>query len=86
MIVCRSAAELKRMQEAGRLVGEVLSELASRVAPGVNTADDAWEQDVYESELDDAIADLESQASDFRAEGPEVVDAFWAGVQSGLDA
>jgi methionyl aminopeptidase len=39
VIVCRSAEELKRMREAGRLVGEVLTELASRVAPGVTTAD-----------------------------------------------
>jgi methionyl aminopeptidase len=39
VIVCRSAAELDRMREAGRLVGEVLTELASVVAPGVTTAD-----------------------------------------------
>ena len=39
MIVCRSSEELKRMREAGRLVGEVLTELAARVAPGVTTAD-----------------------------------------------
>ena len=39
MIVCRSAEELKRMREAGRLVGEVLTELAAHVAPGVTTAD-----------------------------------------------
>jgi methionyl aminopeptidase len=47
MIVCRSAAELERMRAAGRLVGEVLSELAARVAPGVTTA-----------ELDRAAEDL----------------------------
>jgi methionyl aminopeptidase len=39
VIVCRSAAELDRMREAGRLVGEVLAELAAHVAPGVTTAD-----------------------------------------------
>ena len=39
MIVCRSAAELERLREAGRLVGEVLAELAAAVAPGVSTAD-----------------------------------------------
>ena len=39
MIVCRSAAELERMREAGRLVGEVLSELSARVGPGVSTAE-----------------------------------------------
>ena len=39
MIVCRSTAELQRMREAGRLVGEVLTELAALVAPGITTAD-----------------------------------------------
>ncbi len=39
MIVCRSAAELAKMREAGRLVGEVLTALAAAVAPGVTTAD-----------------------------------------------
>jgi methionyl aminopeptidase len=39
VIVCRSAAELERMRDAGRLVGEVLTELAAAVAPGVSTGD-----------------------------------------------
>jgi methionyl aminopeptidase len=39
VIVCRSTAELERMREAGRLVGEVLTELTAHVAPGVTTAD-----------------------------------------------
>jgi methionyl aminopeptidase len=39
MIVCRSASELERLHEAGRLVGEVLTDLAARVAPGVTTAE-----------------------------------------------
>lgn len=39
MIVCRSVAELERMRAAGRLVGDVLAELASKVAPGLTTAD-----------------------------------------------
>jgi len=39
VIICRSAAELEKMRTAGRLVGEVLTELAGHVAPGVTTAD-----------------------------------------------
>jgi methionyl aminopeptidase len=39
VIVCRSAAELEKMREAGRLVGEVLTELAAKVAPGISTAE-----------------------------------------------
>ena len=39
MIVCRSAAELERMREVGRLVADVLAELSQLVAPGATTAD-----------------------------------------------
>jgi methionyl aminopeptidase len=39
VIVCRSTAELEKMRDAGRLVGEVLTELTSLVAVGVTTAD-----------------------------------------------
>jgi methionyl aminopeptidase len=39
MIVCRSHDELAKMRAAGRLVGEVLTELSAMVAPGVTTAD-----------------------------------------------
>jgi methionyl aminopeptidase len=46
VIVCRSTAELEKMRAAGRLVGEVLTELTARVAPGVTTAalDDVAEE------------------------------------------
>jgi methionyl aminopeptidase len=39
VIICRSDAEIERMREAGRLVGEVLTELASLVSPGVTTGE-----------------------------------------------
>jgi len=39
VIVCRSAAELEKMREAGRLVGEVLTELTTLVRPGITTAE-----------------------------------------------
>ena len=39
MIICRSVAELERMRDAGRLVAEVLAELAAHVTPGATTAD-----------------------------------------------
>jgi hypothetical protein len=51
---------------------------------GVVTAGDSFEQDLYQVELDDAVADLDSQASDFRSAGPEVEQAFWEGVDAGL--
>ena len=51
---------------------------------GAVTSEDAWEADLYEAELDYALDDLTSQASDFRAQGPEVHQAFWEGFQDGL--
>jgi len=39
VIICRTAAELDKMRAAGRLVGQVLTALAAKVAPGVTTAD-----------------------------------------------
>jgi methionyl aminopeptidase len=51
VIVCRSATELERMRTAGRLVGEVLTQVSARVAPGVSTA-----------ELDELAEDLITRA------------------------
>jgi methionyl aminopeptidase len=39
LIVCRSQAEIARMQTANQLVADVLAELEAEVAPGVTTAD-----------------------------------------------
>jgi methionyl aminopeptidase len=39
MIVCRSAAELRRLRAANQLVGRVLQQLRKAVAPGVTTAE-----------------------------------------------
>jgi hypothetical protein len=51
---------------------------------GATSTDDEWEADVYEAELETAVEDLNSQAEEFRTEGPEVQQAFWDGVQDGL--
>jgi len=51
---------------------------------GSRTTDDAWEADLYQAELDVALDDLSTGASDFRAQGPEVHQAFWQGVDDGL--
>jgi hypothetical protein len=51
---------------------------------GANTTDDGFEADLYQAELDVALDDLSSQASDFRTQGPEVHQAFWEGVDAGL--
>ena len=59
---------------------------AAEGAIGAATAEDAWEQDVYQAELEVAMDDLVDGASDFRADGPQVHQGFWEGVQDGLDA
>jgi hypothetical protein len=51
---------------------------------GSVTTDSAWDQELYEAELDVALDDLADNASDFRAQGPEVHEAFWQGVNDGL--
>jgi hypothetical protein len=51
---------------------------------GSVTAGDEFEQDLYQAELDVALDDLTSQASDFRAQGPEVHEAYWEGFDDGL--
>jgi hypothetical protein len=53
---------------------------------GAVTTDDGFESELYQSELDVALNDLYDNASDFRAEGPEVHQAFWDGVADGLPA
>ena len=53
---------------------------------GSRTADSDWDVALYQDELDGALDDLAGNASDFRAQGPEVRRAFWEGVQDGLDA
>jgi hypothetical protein len=77
-------------EHAGDEVAEQLDEQAdalNRAADGfvgANTTDDAFEADLYQAELDVALDDLSSQASDFRAQGPEVNQAFWEGVDESL--
>jgi hypothetical protein len=51
---------------------------------GSRTADNEFEADVYQAELDVALDDLSTQAADFRDQGPEVRQAFWDGYEDGL--
>jgi len=53
---------------------------------GYYTTDDAWDQELYEWELDTAVSDLESNAEEFRATGPEAQQAFWEGYDSTVNA
>jgi hypothetical protein len=52
---------------------------------GTHTSGDAFEVDLYQAELDTAVDDLDSQAEDFRTQGPEVQQAFWDGYRDGLN-
>ncbi len=70
-------------------VGGQIDEQAHALDQAVNgyvgavTADDEWDQDLYEIELDYALDDLYDQAEDFRSEAPEVQQAFWEGFDEG---
>ena len=73
-------------------LGDQVSDQAdalSRAADGFVgslTADYEFDAELYEAELEYALDDLSSQASDFRTNAPEVEQAFWEGVDSELNA
>jgi hypothetical protein len=76
---------------AGDAVADQMSAQADALASaadgayGAATTDDAWDQELYEAEFQWATDELVDNASDFRAEGPEVHQAFWQGVQDGIE-
>ena len=49
---------------------------------GAVTTESGWDQELYEAELDDALADLDDQFTDTRENAPEVEQAFWDGFDS----
>jgi hypothetical protein len=85
--VHRTAADA--VDHAGDAVADQIADqedALSRAADGFTgmyEADDEFEQDLYEAELDTAVDDLASNAEDFRSEGPEVQQAFWEGYDEG---
>ena len=86
------AAVADTREHAGSNVSDQVSDQAdalARAADGVVgqvTADDEFEADLYQAELDIAVDDLTRQADDFRTEGPEVQQAFWEGYETGFSA
>ena len=64
---------------------DALSRAADGFA-GSHTADDSFEADLYQAELDYAVDDLTDNAEDFRTTGPEVQQSFWDGYQNGLES
>jgi hypothetical protein len=77
-------------EHAGEEVAEQAAEQQNALERAVDgyvgavSTDDAWEAELYEAELDVALDDLTNQASDFRAQGPEVNQAFWEGFEEGV--
>jgi hypothetical protein len=63
---------------------DALDRAADGYVGSLTSADD-FEQAVYDAELDTALDDLESNASDFRETGPEVQQAFWDGYETGVN-
>lgn len=79
-------------EHSGEALDEQVSDQAdalSRAADGfvgALTSEYEFDAELYEAELEYALDDLSSQASDFQANAPEVEQAFWEGVDSGLNA
>ncbi len=48
-------------------------------------SDNEFDQELYEVELDYALEDLSTGAADFQENAPEVEQAYWEGVESGLN-
>ena len=65
--------------------GDALSRAADGFV-GSLTSDSDFDVELYEAELDYALDDLASQAEDFQTNAPEVEEAYWEGVESGLNA
>jgi ABC-type sugar transport system substrate-binding protein len=86
------AAVADTLDHRNEALGEQVSDQADaleRAADGFVgslTSDNEFDQELYEAELDYALDDLSSQAEDFRTNAPEVEQAFWEGVDSGLNA
>ena len=53
---------------------------------GTVSAEDDWDQELYEEELDQAVEDLSANAEELRTNAPEVEAAYWEGVQDGLSS
>ena len=86
-----NAALVDTRDHAGDAVAEQVSDqndALSRAADGFvgsQTAESDFDRDLYQAELDVAKDDLVTQADDFRTQGPEVQQAFWDGVDTGLN-
>jgi hypothetical protein len=52
---------------------------------GTHTSTDAFEVDLYQAELNEAVDDLEHQANDVADDAPEVRAAFWDGYETGYN-
>jgi type VI protein secretion system component VasK len=53
---------------------------------GAVTADNEFDSELYQVELEYAVDDLTDNASQFQTEAPEVQEAYWEGVEAGFNA
>jgi hypothetical protein len=85
------AAEDARVHAGDAVADQVdaQADALSRAADGfvgMYAADDDFESELYQYELDVAVDDLATNAEEFRTTGPEVQQAFWEGYESTVDA
>jgi hypothetical protein len=86
------AAVADTRAHAGDELAEQFNEQADALERAANgfagsvTTEDEWDYELYQAELDVALDDLTDNAGDFRGQGPEVHQAFWDGVQDGVNS
>jgi hypothetical protein len=65
--------------------GDAIYHTVNGLMGAASTDEGSWDQDLYEEEFDQAVDDFSSNVDEFRTGAPEVTQAFWDGVQSGLE-
>jgi hypothetical protein len=85
------AALVDSREHAGDAVSEQAADQADALERAVDgyvgshTTTDDWDAELYQYELDVAVDDLADNADHFRTNAPEVNEAFWNGVDDGLN-
>ena len=83
-------AAIDSRDHAGDAVAEQVADQEDALARtvdgfvGSRTADNEFDAELYQAELDYAVDDLTTQASEFRTEAPEVQQAYWEGFEEGF--
>lgn len=85
------AAVSDSREHAGDAVAEQAAEQEDALARAADgfvgsvTADNEFDAELYQVELEYAVDDLTDNASELQTEAPEVHEAYWEGVEAGFN-